>query len=1199
MKVAFHTINGVGLGHVVRSVTLASEIRALVPGVRLLVLTNAVDTSMIARAGLDFVQLPPRLAEPHADPDRARIALPEPLEEGVLVAALEAFRPDLVVFDTHAPIRIVRHVAKLGARAVLVLRELRAEALRSFVKSGAALEFDRIVVPQEPGEMDLTPLAGLPVALVGPIVRRLEVESAPSTTPLVVAMAGGGGQPLDGRRYLRAVADAHILVRARIPNVETVLVAGPYGDAPPEAPGLTVCKSRDDLAKLIARATLVVSQAGYNAIAEIRALAKPAIVVPGHRKAEDQRARALRLVRAKAAVLAKPEARAIADRIEALLEAPAKLAAMTAAHRAWPLVAKNRFAAEAVLRPCRIQGSTPRRVVIVAPDFAPKLGGMESVARGLAKSLLAQGIDVRIYTTNRLGVTEAHGLGEGIVEPLYRAPIDLESDLLMTIDAALRDAPDVIHLCNAGLAPWIPALRAALPCVVTANVHGNDLLAPWIHSPLEARTAGLSQADAVLCVSRFSRDLAERSGVRADVLHVIENGVDPERFAPRAAPNDDEIVLTVSRLAPRKGHRTVLRAIARLARKRPALKYVFTGASEAMRAELARLAMELGIHDRVIATGFVPDDALPALYRDASVFALLADAEPNDVEGFGVALLEAAAAGLPTLASNTGGIPEAIVDGETGFLISPGDDATAAEAIEKLLDDRALARRLGSRGRERVIESFSEERAAERTFATWKSALGHRTLAGGSDGVELTRQAQRRGAERRTERAARRASFVDAVARGRRIRLRATGDGARLLPDALADCRAIEQKPRVEIKLRRFLEADFAAYALPHVEGVELVHGIPHVGADAIFASLEAMPAEALARVRIVRLFCANADAAAVPEAHALRRFFSARGITVVPPPELMRYLSEQPALGPETAMIEPTNLCNLACPTCPTGTGKIKPLPQMTLERFEHALDALGPRVRNLALWNYGEPLLNRDLPKMIDRAKRTGVRVVKVSSNVHFLDGERGAALLRSGLDVLILSVDGASQETYATFRKDGDFDRVGRAVVWLCAEKKRLGLEKPRIELQFIVMRHNEHELPAMRQLARTWGVDRLRIKTVGADDPETKNLVPAERLLSRYQADGETPNVRHPFCTMPWDHAVVNVDGSVTPCCYLRPDMGDAFVMGNIFESEFSTIWRGERYRAFRSAMLDGRKSLPVCNRCRGGTHDLVAAIEEVS
>src|SRR5262249_14137393 len=138
----------------------------------------------------------------------------------------------------------------------------------------------------------------------------------------------------------------------------------------------------------------------------------------------------------------------------------------------------------------------------------------------------------------------------------------------------------------------------------------------------------------------------------------------------------------------------------------------------------------------------------------------------------------------------------------------------------------------------------------------------------------------------------------------------------------------------------------------------------------------------------------ARASVACVPEVHALRAEAQRRGVRVTPPPELTRYLSVTPAGGPSTAMIEPTNHCNLACPTCPTGTGKIKPLPDMTPERFERALGELGPGVRNLALWNYGEPTLNRNLPRLIAAAKTRGVGVVKVSSNVHFLDGERGRA-------------------------------------------------------------------------------------------------------------------------------------------------------------------------------------------------------------
>jgi UDP-N-acetylglucosamine--N-acetylmuramyl-(pentapeptide) pyrophosphoryl-undecaprenol N-acetylglucosamine transferase len=552
LRVAFHAINGVGLGHLVRTVCLATELPALVPGVQLLVLTNAHDPSLLVAAGIDFVQLPPRLAEPHADPARVHAALPEPLEEAAMIAAFTAFAPDLVVFDTHAPMRVVRRVAALGARAVLVLRELRPEALRAFVASGAGLAFDRIVVPHDPGEVELAAFGALPVMLSGPIVRMpgRAPDRVEPAGPLVVAIAGGGGQPVDARRYLRAVVDAHWLARARIPALETVLVTGPYADAPAHLEGfagLTVIASTPALPALLARASLVISQAGYNAIAEIRTLETPAILVPAYRKAEDQRARALRLVHAGAALIARPRARELADRIEALVLTPGALDAMRRGHRTLPLVAKNRAAAEAVLRPACLVSRRVGRVALVAHDFAPKLGGMETVARSLAHSLVARGVEVDVYTTNRLGAGRAGDLPRGIdrVQPLYRPlprplRIDLWADLLATIDAALRDAPDVIHLCHAGLGPWIPALRAALPCVVTANVHGNDLVAPWVHhggDPAgyrEAQRAGLGAADAVICVSQFSRALAEARGVPGGVLHTIENGADPARFCPGA-----------------------------------------------------------------------------------------------------------------------------------------------------------------------------------------------------------------------------------------------------------------------------------------------------------------------------------------------------------------------------------------------------------------------------------------------------------------------------------------------------------------------------------------------------------------------------------------------------------------------------------------------------------------------------------------
>ena len=1252
MRIAFHAINGVGLGHLVRVTAIAEEVRALDPEGAILVLTNAGDTSTLSRAGFDFVRFPPSLAEPHADPDRVRRALPAPLEHAALAAALDAFGPDLVVFDTHAPLALARHAAAIGARAVLVQRELRPEAFAAFLASAAPATFDRIVVPHDPGEVDLRGTAHLPVTVTGPVVRRLDTKlPRGQRAPMVVMMAGGGGQPVHARRFLRAAADAHILARARIPELTTLLVAGPYGEVPDHlrgVPGLSVTGACAELPAYLARAELLVSQAGYNSVAEIRALEKPAILVPGRRKAEDQAARARRLCEGGAAVMARADARSIADRIESILLTKGALAGMAAAHDGHPLVPQNRAVAEAVLRPLRA-GREVRRVVLVAHELGPRVGGMETVARALAAGLLARGIEVRVYATKHFG-PEAEGLPAGTVRRLYTSGIDLWSDLLVTIDALLADAPDVIHLCNAGLGPWVPALEAAFPAAVTVNVHGNDLLAPWVEHGGDpavyraAQVAGLGAADAVVAVSAFSAALAASAGVDRAKLHAIHNGVDCARFQPGPADaalaarlgieDGDEVVLTVSRLAQRKGHATALRALAEVLRARPKALYVYTGEDARLSDELAALATELGVQGRVRAIGFVSEEELPALYRLARVFVLLSDESPNDVEGFGVALIEAAASGLPVVATCTGGIPEAVAEGETGVLVPPGDPRATARALGALLADPREARALGERGRARAVASFSTDARVAEIVARWSAILragvSVRPLAGfaaafsgeasptasartvslrealraATSGVALVRLAQQDAIARRASAAQRRESFAKIVRKGGVVRLRAMESGAALLVEALADCAALCHPPLVEMKLRRFVQPDFLAHALQRVRGVRLVQSVPMVGAAALLERLASLSDEAFAKITRVRLFLSreaqdslSLAVAAVPEAHALRQILVERGIKVEPPPELARYLSETPAEGPATGMIEPTNICNLSCPTCPTGKGKIAPKPQMSLERFGAVVDALTPRLKTLALWNYGEPLLHRDLPAIIARAKAAGVRFVKISSNAHFLDGERGRALLGSGLDVLILAVDGASEATYQVFRKDGDFASVSRQIAWICAEKKRLGLKKPSIELQFIVMRHNEHELDEIRRLSAEWGVDRLRIKTVGAEDDSTRHLVPTSKLLSRYREDG-SHNANHPFCTMAWDHTVVNVDGSVTPCCYLRPDMGDAFVMGNVFETPFQEIWHGERYRAFRKAMLDGRESMPVCNKCRGGTHDLFTAIEEV-
>ncbi len=200
-----------------------------------------------------------------------------------------------------------------------IVHDVTVTGLRSFLASGATLLFDRIVIPHDASEVALSDYGEAPATLVGSIVRKVPKYEAAKSERFILALGGGGGQPVDAARFVRAVADAHQLARALIPDLETLLVTGPYGAPPPTTfAGLTVVRATD-LPASLSRAPLVITQAGYNAIAELRALKKPAIVVPAYRKAEDQSLRAKRLARVGAAVIARTEARAIADQIESLL----------------------------------------------------------------------------------------------------------------------------------------------------------------------------------------------------------------------------------------------------------------------------------------------------------------------------------------------------------------------------------------------------------------------------------------------------------------------------------------------------------------------------------------------------------------------------------------------------------------------------------------------------------------------------------------------------------------------------------------------------------------------------------------------------------------------------------------------------------------------------------------------------------------
>ncbi len=258
-------------------------------------------------------------------------------------------------------------------------------------------------------------------------------------------------------------------------------------------------------------------------------------------------------------------------------------------------------------------------------------------------------------------------------------------------------------------------------------VHGGDLLKELHgvhHSRLKRRSAKalLGSAAAVVANSQWTREQAQtvlrELGLDplAEQVKVVPLGTDPEQFRPGIDTRDVRAryrlnggsstwVLTVARLEPYKGVDTALKAVAECRRAGLDVNYLVVGAGK-RRAAYTRLAEELGIADVVRFVGNVPDQDLPALFNVAVAYiGVSRRADGTRVEGFGVALAEASACGLPVIAGKSGGLAEAVHDGETGLVVDPEQPAAVAAALKRLLEDQLLARRLGQGGR-KAIETY-------------------------------------------------------------------------------------------------------------------------------------------------------------------------------------------------------------------------------------------------------------------------------------------------------------------------------------------------------------------------------------------------------------------------------------------------------------------------------------------------------------
>jgi len=290
----------------------------------------------------------------------------------------------------------------------------------------------------------------------------------------------------------------------------------------------------------------------------------------------------------------------------------------------------------------------------------------------------------------------------------------------------------------------------------------------------------------------------------------------------------------------------------------------------------------------------------------------------------------------------------------------------------------------------------------------------------------------------------------------------------------------------------------------------------------------------------------------------------------------------------PISIMIEPISRCNLQCPLCPIGSRELtRDLGVMTLESFRKILDNVGRYVKVIALWNQGEPTINDQLPEMIAEATRRGIYTM-VSTNGTLLHRRNLIPrLLDAGLCELIFSIDGLTPASYKIYRIGGELEVVVENMQEFRRQRDARGMTRPRMIMQWLPMKHNQHEIPYLRAKAKEWGADRVEIKTTQIyTNEQAAQYLPDAEELRRYKRVGEKWDTkrRYQSCKRLWYSTMIDWNGNVVPCCF---DKDELYLMGNALTQDFREIWHGEKYNAFRTKLITQGRVEEMCRNCTEG------------
>ncbi|MGN6296661.1 MAG: radical SAM/SPASM domain-containing protein [Ginsengibacter sp.] len=292
----------------------------------------------------------------------------------------------------------------------------------------------------------------------------------------------------------------------------------------------------------------------------------------------------------------------------------------------------------------------------------------------------------------------------------------------------------------------------------------------------------------------------------------------------------------------------------------------------------------------------------------------------------------------------------------------------------------------------------------------------------------------------------------------------------------------------------------------------------------------------------------------------------------------------------PVSISFEPTTSCNLRCPECPSGLRQFtRARGMLKKDFFTKTIDEIYKDIIYLIFYFQGEPYLNKNFLEMVSYASAKGLYTA-TSTNGHFLTDEMAKKTVESGLDRLIISLDGTTQEVYEQYRREGNIEKVIEGARNIVKWKKQLKSKTPFVFFQFLVVKPNEHQIEDVKKLAKEVGVDEVRFKTAQVYDYENdpNQLIPENQKFSRYKKDKKghhiAKNKLQNHCSRLWEANVITWDGKVVPCCF---DKDASHQLGDLKKESFKEVWRNNNYKKFRKDITTSRKNIDICANCSEG------------